>query len=103
MSLQAKRFTKIDEAFLCGNCGVQVPPSIDGSCRNHCNECLFSRHLDINPGDRLADCEGLMEPVDVEKKHGKYRILHKCMKCGFKRWNQVSSDDELLSYYEKKV
>ena len=95
MSLQAKRFTKIDEAFFCENCGVRVPLSIDGSCRNHCNQCLFSRHLDINPGDRLADCGGLMEPIDVEKKHGKYRILHKCMKCGNKA---DSTNDENNSY-----
>lgn len=103
MSLQAKRFTKIDEGFVCENCGTQVPQSIDGGCRNHCNKCLFSKHMDINPGDRLADCGGLMEPIGIEKKHGKYRILHKCMKCGFERWNQISSDDELLRYYEKKT
>ena len=102
MGLQVKRFTKIDESFVCENCGFQVVPSSEGSCRNHCPQCLFSKHLDVNPGDRLAMCNGSMKPVDVEQKSGVYRILHKCIRCGFSRWNKSASEDDLVGFYEKK-
>ncbi len=102
MNLAVKRFIKKDEFFICGNCGVEVDPSSEGSCRNHCPVCLYSKHLDINPGDRLANCGGLMLPIDIEQKSGKFRILHKCVKCGFKRWNKAAAEDDLIGYYEKK-
>lgn len=103
MNLPKKRFTKINEGFQCGNCGANVPPLGSGSCRNHCNKCLWSMHLDVNPGDRLADCGGLMEPVSIEKKHGEYRILHRCVRCGAERWNKSAPDDDLIGYYESKT
>lgn len=102
MNLQVKKFTKVDEPFICQNCGKQVFPSIEGSCRNHCPNCLYSNHLDINPGDRKSMCKGLMKPIDIELKHGKYRILHKCLKCGFQRWNKSAQDDKIIEFYEKK-
>ena len=54
------------ESFVCKNCGWTVSPADAGTQhRNHCNNCLHSLHLDIEPGDREADCGGLMEPVAV--------------------------------------
>jgi len=100
--LAKKKFIKKNESFVCDNCGFNVPPSFEGSCRNHCPKCLYSKHLDINPGDREANCGGLMIPVDIEKKDGIYKILHKCIKCSFERKNRVSSDDDIIGYYEKK-
>ena len=40
--------------------------------RNHCPNCLSSLHLDIEPGDREADCGGIMDPVGCmgEEKWG---------------------------------
>ena len=29
---------------------------------NHCPRCLYSKHVDINPGDRAEQCDGMMEP-----------------------------------------
>ena len=53
-----------NEAFVCKNCGKTVVPTGAGSDhRNHCPYCLHSQHLDVEPGDREADCGGLMEPV----------------------------------------
>ena len=47
----AGNFTEIDEAFVCENCGKEVK-KLGYSCRNHCPECLYSKHVDKNPGDR---------------------------------------------------
>jgi uncharacterized Zn finger protein len=55
--------------------------------------CLWSRHVDISPGDRAAGCGGMMEPVSVLKKNGKDRVLHRCLSCGFEHENRISDED----------
>lgn len=48
-----------NESFTCKVCGRLVVPDGAGSDhRNHCPYCLSSQHLDIEPGDREADCGG---------------------------------------------
>jgi hypothetical protein len=55
---------------------------------------LWSKHVDVFPGDRLEECKGLMEPISVEQKRGQFVIVHRCRKCGFTRRNKtVPSDD----------
>ena len=56
--METKRFTKNDSGFVCANCGREVPP-LGYSSRNHCPYCLCSLHVDVNPGDRAADCGGI--------------------------------------------
>ncbi len=47
------------EVFTCKVCGRLVTPEGAGSGhRNHCPNCLTSLHLDVEPGDRAADCGG---------------------------------------------
>ena len=47
------------DSFTCKVCGRLVVPTGAGSDhRNHCPNCLSSLHLDIEPGDREADCGG---------------------------------------------
>ena len=54
------------DTFVCKSCGRTVIPEGAGSAhRNHCPYCLSSQHLDNEPGDRKADCGGLMEPIAV--------------------------------------
>ncbi len=79
--------------FVCEHCGREVWPLKAGSYRNHCPFCLYSRHVDIVPGDRAADCGGLMEPIKIiyNSKKG-YQIVHRCQKCGFERSNIISED-----------
>ncbi|GIW69886.1 MAG: hypothetical protein KatS3mg101_0633 [Patescibacteria group bacterium] len=60
-----KLFQKKKENFICKNCGYFV---IGNGYTNHCPRCLYSEHVDINPGDRANTCEGLMEPVGIAKK-----------------------------------
>ena len=85
-----KKFTRTKEDFTCENCGHFVRG--DGYT-NHCPFCLWSKHVDINPGDREATCRGLMEPIGVELKEGKYILLNRCVKCGLKKRNKISKDD----------
>ena len=63
--MQQKRFAKNDEGFICAHCGKEVVP-LGYSSRNHCPFCLWSLHLDINPGDRASECGGSLEPIRVE-------------------------------------
>ncbi len=80
--MENKRFTKNDSGFICANCGKHVEP-LSYTSRNHCPFCLYSLHLDVNPGDRQSDCGGLMEPVSAlpDSKNG-FIIIHRCTKCG---------------------
>ena len=88
-------FKVIDEEFICENCGRQVP-KLGYSCRNHCPYCLYSKHVDIDPGDRLEDCHGLLEPIGIESNSKKgYIIIFKCQKCGKIRKNKVAEDDDM--------
>ena len=90
--MEDKRFRKNDSGFTCANCGKEVRP-LGYTSRNHCPFCLFSLHLDINPGDRASDCGGLLEPVrvDIDPKKG-YIIVSKCRKCGEIRRNKAANE-----------
>lgn len=80
--MEQKRFSKNDSGFICAHCGKSVEP-LGYTSRNHCPFCLWSLHVDINPGDRACECGGEMEPVKVitDAKKG-YIIIHKCTRCG---------------------
>lgn len=69
-------------AFQCGNCGAKIEPLTNGSFRNHCPVCLYSKHMDNFPGDRASECKGLMKPIglDYSGKKG-YQLIHQCTKC----------------------
>lgn len=101
--MQKKRFIKIDENFKCIHCGYEVEP-LGYTCRNHCPKCLWSVHLDINPGDRLSDCMGEMEPISVEtdSRNG-YNIIHKCIKCGAVRKNKTAHEAAVQPDDIKKI
>ncbi len=87
-----KKFSKNDQGFICENCKREVPP-LGYSSRNHCPFCLYSLHVDNNPGDRDNECHGLMKPIGVlfEKK-GRV-IVHKCQKCNVVKKNISANDD----------
>ena len=84
-----------NDSFTCKKCGRLVTPEGAGSNhRNHCPNCLTSLHLDIEPGDREADCGGIMEPVAVWVKYnGEWAIIHRCKRCGTLSSNRISADD----------
>lgn len=97
-----------NESFTCKVCGRLVVPNGAGSNhRNHCPYCLTSMHLDIEPGDREADCGGAMEPVAVwVRKNGEWAIIHRCKICGALSSNRIAADDnpmKLMSIAMKPV
>ncbi len=88
-------FTEIDEEFICENCGKKVE-KLNYSCRDHCPYCLNSKHVDVNPGDRMESCHGTLEPIGVENNSKKgYVIVYKCKKCGAIRKNIAAKDDNM--------
>jgi hypothetical protein len=85
------KFIKLKENFICANCEFKV---IGNGYTNHCPKCLWSKHVDIHPGDRLNKCKGKMEPILVEFISKKYIIIHECQKCGEIKKNKISEDDD---------
>ncbi len=75
--------------FQCLRCGVDVQPSTDGSYRNHCPFCLYSLHVDLEPGDRRSRCGGLMRPVGLRRSGRRPQLVHRCSRCGGIRVNRV--------------
>ena len=93
--MQSSKFTKIDEEFVCENCG-RVVPKLGYTCRNHCPYCLYSKHLDINPGDRAETCHGILEPIGLEISPKKgYVIIYECDRCKESRRNKAAADDNM--------
>ena len=87
-----KTFVKRVENFTCAHCGAFVNGN---GYTNHCPKCLWSCHVDNNPGDRQSNCGGLMEPVSVSVKGNDYIIIHKCQKCGKIIKQHSAPDDDI--------
>jgi len=86
------KFQRRVEGFTCEFCGKQVEGS---GYTNHCPRCLWSKHVDVNPGDRQEACGGGMEPVAVEGASPDYTLIHRCEKCGAKRRNKLQAGDNM--------
>ncbi len=89
-----KQFRRLDEKFICVNCKYNVK-ELKYSSRDHCPNCLYSLHVDINPGDRLNKCKGILEPIGIEKFKNTYKIIYKCKKCGQIHKNIIANDDNM--------
>ncbi|NLF24658.1 MAG: RNHCP domain-containing protein [Deltaproteobacteria bacterium] len=90
LSAVAKKFQRRVESFTCEHCGKHVQGN---GYTNHCPACLWSKHVDINPGDRLEPCRGLLEPISAYIKAGEVIILHRCLVCKAERRNKSASGD----------
>lgn len=84
----------IDEEFICENCNNCVN-KLNYSARDHCPFCLYSKHVDVYPGDRTNECKGLLEPIGIEKFKNTYKIIYKCKKCNQIHKNIVAKDDSI--------
>ncbi len=86
-----------DDSFTCGHCRrfVGSLPS-GGRHRNHCPYCLYSRHVDAaTTGDRASGCGGLMAPIGAfQRPNGEHVVVHRCLGCGFERFNRIAADDD---------
>ncbi len=92
----SKRFARRIEDFVCANCGAKTEG--DGYT-NHCPKCLWSLHVDVNPGDRAENCGGKMRPIAVEDKGGRRALVHRCEKCGAERRCKTSPHDDSEAIY----
>jgi len=96
-------FIKKKEDFLCENCCKNV---YGDGYTNHCPFCLYSKHVDISPGDRKADCGGVMAPDSVDLNGQEYSIMHKCESCSYTKRNKISPKDDfdkVLDLVKKRV
>ncbi len=84
-------FKKVEENFKCEKCGFEV---VGDGYTDHCPKCLWSKHVDVNPGDRAEECKGMMEPVDVIFDHGQYALVNRCQKCGYEKKNKMDENDD---------
>ncbi|MCU1533797.1 MAG: hypothetical protein JWR53_278 [Glaciihabitans sp.] len=86
-------FKRTIENFACENCGASIRGN---GYTNHCSNCLYSKHVDIEPGDRANDCQGLMQPIDaVTGKDDGYVLTHRCLTCGTEMRCRTSPNDNL--------
>ena len=85
-------FQKRVENFTCEHCHAVV---VGDGYTNHCPKCLWSKHVDVNPGDRAEKCGGMMEPVRIEGATPDYVLVHRCERCGIERRNKLSASDDM--------
>lgn len=85
-----------DQAFKCGHCKQFIgAPASGGRHRNHCPNCLYSRHVDDTmPGDRKSDCHAMMRPLGlIARRNGEQVLIHECLGCGKHDPNRIAADD----------
>ena len=85
-------------SFRCGHCRLDVPMEAVGTVhRNHCPNCLWSKHVDHTPGDRAAECGSLMEPIAITvRDRGEWVLVHRCTGCDDVHLNRTAGDDNAL-------
>ena len=88
-------FIRQIEDFKCQHCGTEVKGN---GYTNHCPQCLYSLHVDNDPGDRLNSCRGLMKPIGIELRSGEYTITVECQKCGVIKRCRASADDQISAF-----
>ena len=82
-----------EESFICEHCNSKVEP-LGYTARDHCPNCLYSKHVDINPGDRQEQCKGLLIPIGVESnRKAEYKIIYQCERCKAIKKNIAAKDD----------
>ena len=89
---------KQPQSFRCVHCHQEVSTSAMGTQhRNHCNLCLWSKHVDDEPGDRASECFGSMEPIAITVRgDGEWVLIHQCKRCGEIHANRSAGDDNPL-------
>ncbi len=83
-------FKRTQEDFVCEKCDQLVRGN---GYTNHCPNCLWSKHVDNEPGDRANICCGLMRPSLDTVKGDKYTLKHTCTKCDHTKINKSSKND----------
>lgn len=87
-------FKKNDEPFICENCNNAVF-KLKYTSRDHCPTCLYSKHVDVYPGDRQETCCGSLVPIGIQTSKKGMQIIYKCSKCNSIKKNIIAQDDNL--------
>ncbi|EKE27351.1 MAG: hypothetical protein ACD_3C00223G0028 [uncultured bacterium (gcode 4)] len=97
-------FIMRNEDFRCENCWKEILKHPEWSARNHCPNCLYSKHVDDKfPWDRKSECHWLMKPIWIDHKKNKwYMIIHKCIICNKDIPNKIAPDDDFLNFIKTK-
>ncbi|MEJ7840064.1 MAG: RNHCP domain-containing protein [Thermomicrobiales bacterium] len=84
-----------DQAFKCGHCKQFIgAPIMGGRQRNHCPNCLYSKHVDHSrPGDRRSTCQSIMKPMGIVHRRNEDVLIHLCLGCGKEDPNRIAADD----------
>ncbi len=85
-----KKFQRKPEDFVCEQCATTVKGN---GYTDHCPECLYGKHVDIFPGDRLEECHGLLKPIAIIKKGDVQSLEYQCQKCGELSKNKLAEND----------
>jgi hypothetical protein len=96
-----KRIREQRGGFKCCNCRQQVVVNeqMGTHNRNHCNMCLWSRHVDEKKGDRRASCQAGMRPIGLtfrlesRGRRGEIMLIHACSGCHKISINRIAADD----------
>ncbi len=86
----SQKFQRKIEDFVCEHCGADVKGS---GYTNHCPKCLWSKHVDVFPGDRAEKCGGMMKLIALEKRGKDYVLTHQCVSCGEERKIKLLEND----------
>ncbi|WEH33621.1 RNHCP domain-containing protein [Streptomyces sp. AM 4-1-1] len=100
--------------FRCSHCKrwVVINPFIGTANRNHCDHCLWSKHVDQSKGDRQATCHAGMEPIGLTFKNegygkqGELMLIHVCASCHKVSINRIARDDSneaILTIYRDSL
>ncbi len=102
--MATKKFYRNKEDFICEMCGEFIQGN---GYTNHCPICFYSKHVDVNPGDRASGCNGLMQPISYKTDGKKGLVLtHKCLKCREYKNNKLADTDNvenLLNIFSQKL
>ena len=83
-------FIRRREDFRCAVCGTAVHGT---GYTDHCPKCLWSMHVDMEPGDRASECHGMMRPVHALLQGGVFTIDYLCDRCGAKKSTKAAPED----------
>ena len=85
----------IDEEFICEVCQTKVEP-LGYTARDHCPNCLCSKHVDNNPGDRANKCLGILRPIAIDPDpKNEFKIVYSCDNCSETKRNKAAKDDNM--------
>lgn len=84
-------FARKIESFVCEQCGGTTEGN---GYTNHCPSCLWSKHVDNDPGDRAAGCGGMMRPIGAQFERDGFVLTHHCVVCGKQITNKAAPGDD---------